>query len=120
MSLSKKRALKGAGETNDLIIKRSKILPTWDFKTDYNDHFETPEQAYKDLLPVLKELAGALNKPLSELIVYDPYYCLGNMKQHLQSLGVPSVINENKDFYKGIQKKRIPGISYDELLSTSS
>lgn len=81
----------------------------WNFPTDYNDHFETPIQAYSDLLPVLQTLATQLGKTLSDLVIYDPYFCQGNMKAYLASLGVMRIINENKDFYKDIKNKTIPG-----------
>lgn len=81
----------------------------WNFEVDYNDHFETPPIAYKDLQPVLVALAAQLNKPVSELVIYDPYWCKGNMVSHLSQLGFSTVINRNRDFYKDIKNKQIPG-----------
>ena len=60
----------------------------WNFAADYNDHFETPLVAYQDILPVLQSIATAKGKNLHDLIVYDPYYCKGQMVKHLQSLGI--------------------------------
>jgi hypothetical protein len=80
------------------------------FPADYNDHFETPTVAYRDLLPLLIELADILHKPsVDALTVYDPYFCRGTMKAELLSLGVSNVINNNRDFYRDIDKKNIPG-----------
>lgn len=90
-------------------------LPKWDFTADYNDHFETPVEAYADIILVLKQLSIFLQKPLKDLIVYDPYFCLGNMVERLRSCGVESVINQNKDFYKDIRNGCVP--EYDILVT---
>jgi hypothetical protein len=81
----------------------------WNFAVDYNDHFETPLVAYVDLKPALIEIASQLNKPVEELRIYDPYWCQGNMVQRLNDIGFKHVININRDFYKDIQQKKIPG-----------
>ena len=60
----------------------------WNFAVDYNDHFETPLVAYQDILPVLQNIAGRKGKSLHDLVVYDPYYCKGEMVKHLKSLGI--------------------------------
>ena len=60
----------------------------WNFTVDYNDHFETPLVAYQDILPVLQSIADSKDKLLRDLVVYDPYYCKGQMVKHLQSLGI--------------------------------
>lgn len=88
---------------------------SWNFEVDYNDHFETPAIAYSDVLSLLDQLSTQLNKSKAELIIYDPYYCLGNMKAYLQQLGFINVINENRDFYKDIRTKKLP--NYDILLT---
>jgi hypothetical protein len=109
--MSLKRKAEGTetveGASLHMHIKSTK--PTWNFKVDYNDHFETPLVAYEDILPVLREISRSTNKSLENVIVYDPYFCLGNMKALLVSIGVKHVINENKDFYKDIKNKTIPG-----------
>ena len=60
----------------------------WNFAVDYNDHFETPLVAYQDILPVLQNIADRKGKSLHDLVVYDPYYCKGEMVKHLKSLGI--------------------------------
>ena len=94
-------------------VGKKKKNAHWNFKADYNDHFETPLQAYQDLLPVLRTLSTHLyngsEDSLMKLNVFDPYFCLGSMKEMLQTLGIPKVINRNRDFYKDIINKDIPG-----------
>lgn len=87
----------------------------WVFQTDYNDHFETPLIAYEDIIPVLNQLSREIGKVNKDLIIYDPYFCLGRMKALLQSLGYENVINENEDFYRNIQLRKVP--VYDILIT---
>eukprot|EP00602_Paraphysomonas_sp_CaronLab_P001041 CAMPEP_0185033378 /NCGR_PEP_ID=MMETSP1103-20130426/22248_1 /TAXON_ID=36769 /ORGANISM="Paraphysomonas bandaiensis, Strain Caron Lab Isolate" /LENGTH=306 /DNA_ID=CAMNT_0027569617 /DNA_START=23 /DNA_END=943 /DNA_ORIENTATION=+ len=87
----------------------------WDFEVDYNDHFETPLQAYVDLLPALAEAAKDIDKPLHELIIYDPYYCDGKMMEMLTDMGFRNVVNKNRDFYVDIESNNIP--EYDILVT---
>ena len=61
---------------------------SWNFAVDYNDHFETPLNAYQDILPVLQCIADKKGKLIQDLILYDPYYCKGRMVEYLQSLGI--------------------------------
>ncbi len=77
----------------------------WNFTVDYNDHFETPLQAFSDLLPFLEILGANMMPPkkISELIVYDPYWCQGRMRSFLNNLGIRHVINDNRDFYADIE-----------------
>ena len=89
--------------------KSAKKSSEWNFAVDYNDHFETPHIAYSDLLPMLIETAKSLNKNLSDLVIYDPYWCQGSMVLYLKSLGCNNVINLNRDFYKDISINKIPG-----------
>lgn len=91
-------------------ISRVALSTTWKFAVDYNDHFETPQIAYEDLQPILQCIANALNKPIEDLIIYDPYFCQGGMIQMLKSLGFRNVINENRDFYADIKNNKIPGM----------
>lgn len=51
----------------------------WPFPTDYNDHFSTTDAALKDLASGLDQLATALGKSRSDLVIYDPYYCDGSI-----------------------------------------
>eukprot|EP01032_Pedospumella_encystans_P008066 gene8066-9613_t len=94
------------------VIKPSSL---WNFAVDYNDHFETPPIAYKDLSPVLEAVAKCVGKTTAELAVYDPYWCEGSMVSHMRELGFENVINRNRDFYMDIKKKNIPG--YDILVT---
>ena len=98
-------------ETNEECAPSSE----WEFEVDYNDHFETPTIAYEHILPWLKMQAACLGKSLSELVVFDPYFCKGVMVEILKSLGVMKVINENVDFYKRIKDGTIP--EHDVLLT---
>lgn len=81
----------------------------WNFEVEYNDHFETPSQAYVDLLPALLEVANELGKTLGDLVVYDPYYCEGRMLKIFEEIGVVNVINRNQDFYRDISSDNLPG-----------
>jgi len=97
--------------------KDSKRDLQWNFEVDYNDHFETPLLAFADLLPYLKKLGEQLNPPkaVGELVLYDPYWCQGRMRELLHSLGVRHVINENRDFYADIAAGKLP--AYDVLVT---
>lgn len=78
------------------------------FDADYNDHFETPLQAYIDLLPLL----DAIQPDRTQHVLYDPYYCNGQTKRQLvQSLGFSNdnVIHEpGRDFYHDIRHNNLP------------
>eukprot|EP01032_Pedospumella_encystans_P008144 gene8144-9700_t len=105
------------GTLSTLSKKERVIKPSslWNFAVDYNDHFETPPIAYKDLSPVLEALAHCVGKTTADLAVYDPYWCEGSMVSHMRELGYENVINRNRDFYMDIKKKNIPG--YDILVT---
>ena len=96
-------------KADNILDKPPKKYTEWNFAVDYNDHFETPRVAYCDIMPMLMEIADSLKKTLSELIIYDPYWCQGSMVSHLKSLGCNNVINLNRDFYKDISTNKIPG-----------
>lgn len=87
----------------------------WNFIVEYNDHFETPQQAYVDLLQVLIYVAKDIGKALEDVIIYDPYYCQGRVITLLQSLGFRNIINNNRDFYRDISSNTIP--EYDILVT---
>lgn len=88
----------------------------WNFEVDYNDHFETPLQAYRDLVPWLEAEASNLGKTVEDLVVYDPYFCQGSMVELItKNLGIKSVINENKDFYEVIARNVVP--NHDVLVT---
>ena len=97
--------------TNNNISDTSRFA----FKVDEADHCETPLAAYQDIVDVLDKLASSLNKSRSSLVIYDPYYCDGGIKQKLASIGFTNVINNNSDFYKDIKDKKIP--EYDIILT---
>lgn len=99
--------------------KRKPFHPNYDYEVDYNDHFETPLQAYKDILPLLDSIAPSVDfrdtetfKTVEEKrkqnIIYDPYYCNGRTKGLLQSLGFERVVHEKRDFYKDIAEGNVP------------
>ena len=96
-------------------------LPDFEFhsrQTSYNDHFETPQQAFVDVLPLLQcigiqRMRSRTKKrrrdeedqsveALQGLTVYDPFYCQGSMRTALGKLGLEEdrCLNANEDFYK--------------------
>ena len=90
--------------------RQSAAKSSWHFPVDYNDHFETPFEAYLDIDNTLQLISQSLGKEKKDLIIYDPYYCKGEMVIHLNSLGYETVINRNADFYSDIAENNIPGI----------
>jgi hypothetical protein len=74
------------------------------YKTDYNDHFETPPVAYEHILPLL----DALQPDRSQHVIYDPYYCNGQTKEILLNLGFKKIIHEKRDFYNDIMQNTVP------------
>jgi len=82
--------------------------PEWDpsdfpYETDYNDHFETPLRAYRDIAPLLSALF-----PSRKPTIYDPYYCDGACLRNLASLGFRDVKNEKRDFYVDLEAGTTP------------
>jgi hypothetical protein len=93
--------------------RHSAFLSYWPFETNYNDHFETPQAAYADVLPLLSACARQAHGDgagLETLRVYDPYYCQGAMQQALAALGCArdKLINENRDFYADVAAGTLP------------
>ncbi|MGK3733682.1 MAG: hypothetical protein ACI8RD_000336 [Bacillariaceae sp.] len=91
--------------------------PNFQYEVDYNDHFETPIEAYQHISPlldlVLKENNtnnddDRLRKDCSTGIIYDPYYCNGRTKIILNTLGFNNVVHEKRDFYKDIENLNVP------------
>ena len=87
------------------------------YKTDYNDHFETPLRAYTDILPLMQTAMGKKKsdeqKNNPEFTIYDPYFCTGRaaslLKQTFCECNMTINIHHKKrDFYKDIRNKRIP------------
>ena len=70
-----------------------------DFKFDARDHAESCWEAFRDLAPILEQIALKMGKTKETVVIYDPYYCEGSCKKHLAELGFPQVINRNRDFY---------------------
>eukprot|EP00951_Prasinocladus_malaysianus_P001416 scaffold9699_cov38-Prasinocladus_malaysianus.AAC.1 len=50
---------------------------------DDDDHCETSPEAYGDIEGMLGQLAKLMNKQRSELAIYDPYYCTGQVVSNL-------------------------------------
>lgn len=111
---SKKRKIVDAAEED----AESEDYP---YHTDPSDHCETPLEAYSDIKSVLVSLATSLNKPISDLAIYDPYYCEGNVKLRLEQLGFNNVYNEKEDFYSKTSHPEYdvlvtnPPYSYDNI-----
>ena len=79
------------------------------FATNYNDHFETPFQAYVDIKPVIDWLCTSqLHVDKSEVRLYDPYYCNGRTATLLQELGYSNILHEKRDFYSDIANNTVP------------
>lgn len=81
------------------------------------DDRETPLVAVEDILPVLLAAADASRKLLSDISIYDPYYCRGAVKSHLISLGCSpgGVHNDPIDCYTAQKANEVP--AFDVLLS---
>ncbi|VEU39028.1 unnamed protein product [Pseudo-nitzschia multistriata] len=103
--------------TTNPAIKRKPFRPNYDYEVDYNDHFETPLNAYTDILPLLDSLETATKsdgaarccpRPRSEHVLYDPYYCNGSTKGLLEGLGFDKVVHKKRDFYRDIREGRVP------------
>jgi hypothetical protein len=102
--------------------KRKPFKPNYDYEVDYNDHFETPLEAYEDILPLLdlilssgegikqsnREDNKTIRERRKEHIIYDPYYCDGRTKRILRSLGFDKVVHEKRDFYEDIREQKVP------------
>ena len=97
------------------------------FETNYNDHFETPMQAYLDVKPLLdwfSTYSSISNSSTSKshksdfahknLTLYDPYYCNGRTSDYLKQLGY-NVVHEARDFYLDIANNEVP--RHDILIS---
>ena len=69
------------------------------FESDYNDHFETSDEAVQDVAHIVSALARSLGKRPEDLKIYDPYYCAGNIKDTWRRCGFPQCYNENLDCY---------------------
>lgn len=81
------------------------------------DDRETSLIALQDIHVLLLFLAQSFNKRLSELRVYDPYYCKGSVKTRLESLGCcrENVFNDDVDCYETQKNNSVP--LFDVLLT---
>ena len=94
--------------------------PSFPYQVDYNDHFETPLQAYRDIQPLIDWMTTtaaattttttntATNNNNNEPVLYDPYYCDGQTKVLLHELGYEHVVHEKRDFYLDVQNDSVP------------
>eukprot|EP00232_Nephroselmis_pyriformis_P008264 CAMPEP_0182900856 /NCGR_PEP_ID=MMETSP0034_2-20130328/29171_1 /TAXON_ID=156128 /ORGANISM="Nephroselmis pyriformis, Strain CCMP717" /LENGTH=303 /DNA_ID=CAMNT_0025035137 /DNA_START=734 /DNA_END=1642 /DNA_ORIENTATION=+ len=85
------------------------------FPTEPEDHAETDDKAYEDVVPVLEVMAAAMGKDKGDIALYDPYFCQGAVKKRLEGLGFPKCYNENEDFYKVAEEEECP--EHDILLT---
>ena len=76
--------------------------PSYPYNVEYNDHFESPLQAYRDIQPLIDWVTQA------NPVLYDPYYCDGQTKKLLHTLGYENVVHEKRDFYLDIQNDSVP------------
>jgi hypothetical protein len=111
------------------IAKRKWDAADYPYETDYNDHFETPLQAYADIQPFLdwccakssgdghdalssnqpqKAAPAPLAKASGSMVLYDPYYCNGRTAVLLKKLGYNNVVHEKRDFYADICNETVP------------
>lgn len=96
-------------------------LEPFAFDAFLDDHCETPSNAYRDVVCVLRRLAerktptAPWRQALGYVQIYDPYYCQGGVKRRLGRLGFEKVYNENVDFYKAIAESQVP--DFDVLVT---
>ena len=64
--------------------------------------------AYENLSLILESLAIEKAKSKETLLIYDPYFCEGNVVSCLGALGFHSVHNKNEDFYHNWETNQIP------------
>ena len=84
----------------------TEFLAEWPFPTEYGDHYETPKRAYRDVKPLLLDVAADLSVKKAKLRLYDPYYCRGKAATALGELGFRKLINRKRDFYADIAAVR--------------
>jgi hypothetical protein len=69
-------------------------IPTLNFSSDPDDHCETSLESYEQVKPLLLQLCKRLRKDAKSLRIYDPYFCTGQTKQLLASLGFEDMYNK--------------------------
>ncbi len=110
---AKKRRENGAAEASDIEARpamhtsEATLAAEWPFETHFNDHFETPKRAFRDIRPALRACARGRSIDSGHLRVYDPYFCRGTMATHMNDLGFETVINEKRDFYVDIENGQV-------------
>jgi hypothetical protein len=98
-------------------------------RTSNGDDRETPTRALTDIAYILQHFRSSLlntnnnthddnnNNKTNDvpterkkdfLQLYDPYYCQGTIIKRLASVGFPSTINQDVDFYNTISEAKIP------------
>ena len=106
--------------------KKSTSISKYPYRTDYNDHFETPARAYDDIYPLLEYVLTNKQKckhnrsgSSNEATIYDPYYCAGragtllndlfqrHKNKRLSSASI-RIQHEKRDFYKDTKQKTVP------------
>lgn len=84
----------------DAEIEKAEIeTPDFPFETDADDHCESPLEAYKDILPFLKDF-NERKGSTDEICIYDPYYCNGAVLDNFKSLGFSKIYNRKEDCYR--------------------
>ena len=92
--------------------------PIYPFLVDADDHCETPQIAYEHISPVLQTLARSVRQSSNRnLKIWDPFFCAGNVANHLNALGFDDVYNENEDFYLYDGGKTSGPLHYDVLVT---
>jgi hypothetical protein len=115
--------------TNEGEQQNERKTGKYPYPTDYNDHFETPQRAYEDILPiigyVLKKKINRYNSQ-SDVTIYDPYFCTGRaatllnatFEQHTTGNKRHTNIriqHEKRDFYQDVRQNNTP--QYDILVT---
>ena len=49
------------------------------------------------------------------MVVYDPFYCQGGIRNLYEKIGITNFIHEKRDFYADVEAKRVP--DYDILIT---
>jgi len=88
--------------------------PEFPFETDADDHCESPLQAYKDIVPFLKDF-NERKASSGETLIYDPYFCNGAVIENFNLLGFSRVYNRKEDCYKVWSTSSYP--SHDLLVT---
>ena len=115
------KLVKGSIEFDENAVEEMKRIesgdtgPSFPYKTDEDDHCETPLQAYADIQSILDALCKSLGKSKSSLKIYDPYFCNGSVINHLASLGYTNVYNKKEDCYATWETQQEP--DYDVFIT---